>query len=274
MTAPNKNLEALAVPGGRGRAACDKVAGFSNDLAVALRRSVPFLARKRVPVTAETPRCVSFAELAADETIVHATAFAMKQKKEDAGTHGLILLDETALSRILDGVLGGDGSPSGGAKRPTAAQGALASRISVSLLKAFAEVLTSKLEVMIEPHPSKDIGSGGAVITSLAIEGGGQILVALPLNGIRADEALPAVDVVDPGLANAIQEVELDVVAELGKVRLPLDAIVKLQVGDVLRLSLPLDERARVCAGGAVIFHGRPTASGDVVGVALERTAA
>ena len=68
-------------------------------------------------------------------------------------------------------------------------------------------------------------------------------------------------------------DVELDVVAELGKVRLPLEAIAQLAVGDVIRLSLPLDERARICAGGATLFHGRPTASGHVVAVAIERPA-
>jgi flagellar motor switch protein FliM len=52
---------------------------------------------------------------------------------------------------------------------------------------------------------------------------------------------------------------------------LPLRAIANLKVGDVLRLGLPLDERARVSAGGAELFQGRPTASGDVVAVALER---
>jgi flagellar motor switch protein FliM len=269
----NNKLEALAVPGGRGRAACQRVAEFSNDLAVALRRSVPFLSRRRVPITAEPARCQSFAELAADDSIVHATAFTMKQKPSDGGTHGLVLLDETALARILDGVLGGDGSPSPAApKRPTAAQGALASRISSSLLRAFGEVLANKLELTIEAHPSKDIESGGAVVVALSIDGGGRILIALPLTGIRTDEPIPN-ETVDTRLVNALQDVELDVVAELGKVRLPLDTIVQLQVGDVLRLSLPLDERARVCAGGAVIFHGRPTASGDSVGVALERSA-
>ena len=103
------------------------------------------------------------------------------------------------------------------------------------------------------------------------MEGGGKILLALPLSSIHATKE-PVEDAeVDSGIAMALTEVEVDIVAELGKVRLPLEAIASLKVGDVLRLALPLDERARVCAGGAVLFHGRPTASGEVVAVALER---
>src|SRR5262249_55403126 len=105
------------------------------------------------------------------------------------------------------------------------------------------------------------------------IEGGGKVFLALPLAAVMQDEEAAEPTHLDSGIAAAMTDVELDVVAELGKVRLPLEAIASLAVGDVIRLSLPLDERARVCAGGATLFHGRPTASGHVVAVAIERSA-
>jgi flagellar motor switch protein FliM len=261
-------IQALSVPGGRGRAACLRVSEISNDLATALRRAVPFLARRRVAITAEMPRCVSFADLAADITIVHACAFAAGRPN----TRGLVLVDEAALARILDGVLGGDGSPTLGVAALTSAQNALAARVSGTMLRAFGDVITHKLGISVEPTSVKEIDAGSAVVVTLAMDGGGKVLFAVPLSAIRSDEPAEAEDY-DVGIAAAMTDVELDVVAELGKVRLPLDALARLQVGDVLRLALPLDERARVCAGGAVLFHGRPTASGDAVGVALERLA-
>jgi len=262
-------IEALSVPGGRGRAACARIAEFTGDLATALRRSVPFLARKRVGITADEPRCVSFAHLAADATIVHAVAFTIGGS--GSSSRGLVLLDEVALARMLDGVLGGGGENSSlGSATLTSAQLALASRVSGGILKAFSEVLTAKLGVEVKPTTNKEIEPGAAVVAALALDAGGKIFIALPISAVQTSEATVA-EAINSGIANAMREVAVDIVAELGKVRLPLEAIANLKVGDVLRLTLPLDERARVCAGGAMLFQGRPTASGEVVAVALER---
>lgn len=270
-------LEALAVPGGRGRAARARMTDVASPLAAALRRAVPFLSRRRVAVIAKAARCLSFAELAADATIAHVSTFVVRTagggSPSTAAMRGLVLFDDVALARILDGVLGGDGSASTSGVAPTSAQSALASRVTGSMLRAFGDVLASRLSLAIEPTPSKDVEAGAAVVLPLAMDGGGTVLLALPLSAIARDEDAAEPQQVDSGIAAAMTDVELDVIAELGKVRLPLEAIAQLAVGDVLRLSLPLDERARICAGGATLFHGRPTASGHVVAVAIERAA-
>ncbi|MBX3206251.1 MAG: FliM/FliN family flagellar motor switch protein [Labilithrix sp.] len=269
-------LEALAVPGGRGRAASARVAEVASALAGALRRAVPFLSRRRVAVDAKPVRCVAFADLAGDGGVAHASAFTVRAagaSPSAAATRGLILLDDVALARILDGVLGGDGSPSRSGAPPTSAQSALASRVTGSMLRAFGDVLASRLSLAIEPTTSKDIEAGAAVVLPLVMDGGGTVQLALPLSAIARDDDAAEPQHLDSGIAAAMTDVELDVVAELGKVRLPLEALAELAVGDVIRLSLPLDERARICAGGATLFHGRPTASGHVVAVAIERPA-
>jgi len=262
-------IKTLAQPGGRGRAACAKAAEAGPELAAALKRALPFLARKRVAVTADPTTCTSFAELAADETIVYTTAFHEKT----SNTRGVVLFDEAALARVLDGVLGGGDVITLPSPKLTSAQTALASRVGTAILRGLGDVLAGRLGVALEPSASKEIDAGAAVALTLVLDGGGRISIALPLASIRAEEPSADADRIDPGIEAAMNDVELDVVAELGKVRLSLDTIMKLQVGQVLRLSLPLDERARVSAGGATLFHGRPTASGDVVAVALERAA-
>lgn len=270
-------LEAFTVPGGRGRAACTRIDDASGALAAALRRAVPFLSRHRVAVTAEPARCIPFAELASDGSIVHASSFTARGvgrgSPGTASLRGLVLFDETALARILDGVFGGDGSPTAKSAGPTSAQSALASRVTGSMLRAFGQVLASRLSLAIEPATSKDIEAGAAVILTLVMDGGGKVVLALPLSAVTRDEEVAEPSHSDSGIALAMTDVVLDVVAELGRVRLPLEAIARLAVGDVIRLSLPLDERARICAGGATLFHGRPTASGHVVAVAIERPA-
>jgi flagellar motor switch protein FliM len=266
---PTKDqIRTLSEPGGRGRAACAKAASAGPELAAALKRALPFLARKRLAIVPDQTRCVSFAELAADTSILYTQAW----KDKGTNARGLVFFDEAGLARVLDGVLGGGTSTKLPSAKLTSAQLALASRVTTSIVRAFADALESKLGLAIEPIASKEIDAGVAVTLSLAIEGEGRISVALPLACIRADEPSEPPKV-DDGIAAAMMDVDIDIVAELGKVRLSLDAIAKLRVGDVVRLSLPLDERARVSAGGAVLFHGRPTASGEVVAVALERMA-
>ncbi|HVH45747.1 MAG TPA: FliM/FliN family flagellar motor switch protein [Labilithrix sp.] len=271
-------IEALSVPGGRGRAACARVAELGSDLGGALRRAIPFLARRRVVITAEPARCVPFADLASDPKIAHASAFTIRAVGSPtpapaAAVRGVVLFDEVALARILDGVLGGDGSATTAVSAPSSAQTALATRVTGTLLRAFSEVIASRLALLVEPAAAKDIAAGTAVVLPLVMEGGGKVMLAIPLSVVTQDEESTDSDRIDSGLAAAMTDVELDVVAELGKVRLPLEAIAQLAIGDVIRLSLPLDERARICAGGATLFHGRPTASGHVVAVAIERMA-
>jgi flagellar motor switch protein FliM len=277
-TAIGTRLEALSVPGGRGRAACARVAELASDFGGALRRAVPFLSRRRVTVTAEPARCVPFAVLASDPTFVHASAFSIRatgtpSPSSAAAVRGIVLLDEVALARFLDGVLGGDGTASGTASTPSSAQTALASRVTASMLRAFGDVMSARLSLLIESTVSKDVAAGTAVVLGLAMEGGGKVMLAIPLSAIMQDEEAAVPDHIDSGLAAAMTDVELEVVAELGRVRLPLEMLATFAVGDVIRLSLPLDERARICAGGATLFHGRPTASGHVVAVAIESRA-
>lgn len=265
----NDPIKTLSEPGGRGRAACAKVAEAGPELVVALKRALPFFARKRLPISPEPPRCQSFAALAADGSIVYTSAW----NEKNVGVRGLVLFDEAALARVLDGVLGGGDATKLPSLKLTSAQLALSSRVTGAILRAFAEAISAKLGLQIEPTQNKEIDAGMAVVIPLAVEGGGRISIAFPLACIRAEETAETEEV-DEDIAAALLDVDVDVVAELGKIRLSLEAIARLKVGDVVRLSLPLDERARVSAGGSVLFHGRPTASGDVVAVALERKAA
>ena len=80
-----------------------------------------------------------------------------------------------------------------------------------------------------------------------------------------------AVETNDGRMAAVVVEVEVDVVVELGKIKLRLSRLATLAVGDVVHLSLSLDEHAHVCAGGAVLFRGRPTTSGATIAIAIDR---
>lgn len=237
---------------------------ITNDLAIALRKAVPFLARKRVEITVDEPRTTTFAELRLDETVAHTTKLCA------SGKNGQLTLDEIAFARMLDGFFGGDGAVTvKKPARPTAAQAALASKVSDGIFKGFGFVLEKRLGLVVAPSTVKET-TGSAVVVTLSLEGGGKIALALPLNALEVEEPESA-KTPDPTIALALTGVEVDVVAELGRVRLALEQVMKMRVGDVVPLKLALEERARVCAGGATLFYGRPTVAKGAVAIGLER---
>ncbi len=270
MSSPSGLLR-LGITGERSRRAQEILGRASPELVAALRRALPFLTRKRVATVAAPPRAALFSELG---SAVPNMAFSTSFVAGPAGARGLLAMDTAGLSRILDGVLGGGGAPvdalTGGLL--SSAQAALAARVSGGILGAFAQVLRSGLGLAIEvtAGPTDPPDAGACVVLSLAMGGGGIVALVLPLSVLNDG----AVSVESDGrIAAAMEDVEIDVVVELGKVRVPLSALSALAVGDVLQLPLSLDDRARVCAGGAVLFRGRPTAIGLTIGVAIERHA-
>jgi flagellar motor switch/type III secretory pathway protein FliN len=65
----------------------------------------------------------------------------------------------------------------------------------------------------------------------------------------------------DPRMLEAITEVPVEVVAELGRVRLGLRRVLSLEVGQVLRLATAVDEPVIVRVAGVEKFRGAPVIS-------------
>jgi flagellar motor switch protein FliM len=261
-------LARLGITGERSRRAQDNLGRASADLVVALRRVLPFLTRKRVGVVAAPPRTALFADLA---SAVPNIAFTMAFVAGASRAPGVLAIDAAGLSRILDGVLGGgDADPSVlEAGSLSSAQSALAGRVSEGILRAFGEAVRSRLGLTIEATAAATPTQAGVgAVLTLALAGGGVVALAIPLSVLGDGQAV--VESSDGRIAAVMVDVEVDVIAELGKVRLPLSALAALAVGDIVQLSLPLDERARICVGGALLFRGRPTSSGATVAIAIE----
>jgi len=273
-------LVRIGITGERSRRAQEILGGTSPALVLALRRELPFLTRKRIAVVAAPPRTTLYGDVElAVPNIVFTTTFSTgavgAAPSRSPSARGALFFDSTALARVLDGVLGG-GEPDVAPIAPgavSAAQSALAGRVAAGILRAFVDVFRARLGLGLEQTASAPpTDTGACVVLSFSIADGGTIGLAVPIAGLHdGDEPSDTAD--DGRIAAVLVDVEVDVVAELGKVRMPLQALASLRVGDLLQLTLPLEERARVCAGGAVLFHGRPTASGLAIGIVIERHA-
>jgi len=256
------SLAELATAGERGRAAATRLGTIGAELASALRRALPFLARKRVPIAIEPARCALFEDLEKEGKSGHLRAFVTQPN----GVTGALLIDEAALTRIFEGVLGSASSPPKNGF--TAAQNALALRLSEGMVKALS-LATAKLGITLDGQAKASSPTGAAVVATLVIDGAGAIRIALPMAAVSVEDRGSAPPVCD-GIARALIDVELDVIAELGRIRLPLAQLISLKVGDVVRLTLPLDEKARVVAGGVTLYEGRPTTIGDLVAIEIQ----
>ena len=245
-------------------------------LATALRRALPFLTRRDVPVAMEWARAVPAAELMLDlPRPVHVVHLAV----EPGGAPGALVFDAGALSRMLDGVLGGDGralptlNPSG----LTAPQTALVSRTVDGVVRAVAEVLAARANVKIEPTPPRpdadgEGGEGTPIACSFAMgvpPEVGRVVLVLPKGALVSPGASSTGKPADPRVATALGDVDLELVVELARQPIKLGAVLALKVGDTLPLDVSVGGAVCVRADERTLFMARPTASGGRIAVRI-----
>jgi flagellar motor switch protein FliM len=266
----------FALEGERVRRAAQVLERESPRLASALRRALPFLGRRNVPITLLYSRAVPIAELLESlSRPIHATQLVITP----GGGGGAILFDAGAIGMFLDGVLGGDGSslpelpPSG----LTAAQTALVTGLATGIVRTLSDSLAGSLGMSLacrstEIHDATVASAPIACVLELGGEGAvGRVAVLLAKEPLLA--ACPEADAhttaADPRVASVLEGVELDLVAELGSLRLSLRDVARLRVGDTLRLDAAVGATVSVRADGRELFRGLPTTSGGRIALKL-----
>lgn len=266
-------LVKLGLASDRARRACEKLTTLQRPLENAIRRSLPYLARRKVTITSEPPRPALEAEVM--ESLKRPFHVTPLRVSGSARTSGGLALDGNAIAHGLDGMLGGGGGevaaldPAG----LTSAQSALATRLARGLVAAFSDVLGAAGTPIEISTDGGARGPQGAVLVACAIRIGdgddaGTIVILVPAAAVAVGGSVDvARDDADPAMHAAVVEAELEVVAELGRVRLPLSRLVSLSVGDVIRLPLAVDSMARLHVGGRALFEGKPTTRGSQIAI-------
>lgn len=266
-------LVKLGLASDRARRACEKLTTLQRALENAIRRSLPYLARRKVTITSEPPRPALEAEVM--ESLKRPFHVTPLRVSGSARTSGGLALDGNAIAHGLDGMLGG-GRGEVAALDPaglTSAQSALATRLARGLVAAFADVLGAAGTPIEISTDGAARGPQGAVLVACAIRIGdgddaGTIVILVPAAAVAVGGSVDvARDDADPAMHAAVVEAELEVVAELGRVRLPLSRLVSLSVGDVIRLPLAVDSMARLHVGGRALFEGKPTTRGSQIAI-------
>ena len=184
---------------------------------------------------------------------------------------------------ILDGVLGGETAAlcrSSNARRVDAAQVALVSRVVDGVVRSFSEVLSKRLAIELHGSApqSEDAGSEAAPIAcsfeiATSTQQGRVVLLVAKEALLGGAEAAPKAvsGTVDPRVANIVEQVELDLVAELARLRMTLGHLARLRVGDMVRLDVPVGGAINVRADGHVVLRGHPTTNAGQIAIRIAK---
>jgi len=266
----------FAAEGARVRKAASSLEQASAFLASALKRALPFLSARGETVQLSFARATPVGDLLAEMSRpIHATKLVL----DPGGAHGALVLDAGAISTILDGVLGGDGRtpPTLDEAGLSAPQIALVARVVDGIVRSFSEVLSRKFDLTlasVPPDADDAMAEGAPIACCLEITGGAQVgrvvlLLAKEALLTKAESREHPVHADDPRVAAVVESVEVELVAELARTRMPIGTLSRLKVGDTVRLDVPVGGVVDVRIDGRVLLRGRPTTQAGQIAIRL-----
>jgi flagellar motor switch protein FliM len=238
------------------------------------RRSMPFLARHRARIVATPVQIASMATDAANPLPTGPT-YAVRLGTKDGNAWATITLNSDAIALTLEGALGGASTAAPvqlTAPDLTSAQRALISRVGQSLALDLATAVReeARLTMVILPadSPAPQTSPSDALEVICQVEGmqvPASMVISASAEALEAsarEHAVPGEGAQgDPRFLEAMQEVPLEVVAELGRISLGLKKVLSFRVGDVVRLYTATDDPVSVRVGGVEKFVGMPILS-------------
>lgn len=302
---PVRSLLGEAVEGGAQRRVLGAMDERAADIALAMRKGVPFLMRQSVPIEPELSKLSRARDLEHDVTLAAGPVFSVPLATDPGGSRAMLIFDRNAVAFLLEGALGGspDDAENGESPELTSPQRAVMTRIADSMLKAVSESLGPlgvKLRRLPATMGSPPEGQFAAITFTLggppkteaadenAVEGFGapaeapppsekpqpRIVFALGRDalsnaGLGLFTEARQRDDSSKRIPQVLSEVELDVVVELGRVRRKLGEIDSLKVGDVIRLGSIVRQPVILRVQGHPVFRGKPTTSGTQLAVSI-----
>jgi flagellar motor switch protein FliM len=237
------------------------------------RKTLPFLVKRRARLVPE-PVCI--VDLGAERVVERGPVFEIVLEAEEGPAWACLTLGPEALAVMLEGALGGSekNASSGIGADLTLAQTALVSKLARRLAEDFAEAVKSEVGIILRATSARSIPAGDerdavfpdGLRSECAFEGiAGDARMSIAMGAEALESAAKGdpepEEANDPRMSEAIVEVPVEVIAELGRVRLGLRRVLSLEVGQVLRLATAVDEPVIVRVAGVEKFRGAPVIS-------------
>jgi flagellar motor switch protein FliM len=256
------------------RGAMQAMAHVAQRFARSARRTLPFLVKRKARIV---PEAVAIVDLGADQIVQQGPIYEVILGTPGGPAWGLMTLNTDAIGVVLEGVLGGgdSGGASGLGNDLTLAQSALVGRITRALADDFAEAVRAEVGIGLLVEVQHSVARGDEREANFSdglsvdcafdgIAGAARITIAIGAEALesaaRENDPTPT-QAGDPRMAEAIAEVAVELVAQLGTVRLGLRRVLSLQPGQVLRLDTAVDDPVSVRVAGVTKFVGVPVIS-------------
>lgn len=256
------------------RGAMQAMTHVGQRFARAARRTLPFLVKRHARVA---PDAVNIVDLGAERLVAQGPIYEVLLAEPGGSAWGLLTFNNEALGLMLEGVLGaaeGASATSLGAEL-TLAQAALVGKLARALAQDFIQAVELEAGIKLKIELAHGVGSGDEREASQSdglcidcrfegIPGGSILSIALGAEALESaakDNDTPAAQSGDPRMAEAVCDVPIDLVAELGSVTLGLKRVLNLKVGQVLRLTTAVDDPVTIRVAGLKKFVGAPVIS-------------
>jgi flagellar motor switch protein FliM len=259
------------------------MAQVAARFARAARRTLPFLVRAKSRLV---PQSVSIINPADDVTTgPEGPSFDVVLEAEELPAWASLTIGAAALKFVLEGSLGAKTPGTGElGSELTLAQRAVVARVARSLAEDFSAAVRDEVgltftvassharaaDEMVEP-PGVDGLRVDCLLEQLQDDPVISIAISAEALETAAREQNDDVPIAaDPRMAEAMRDVPIEVIVELGKTKLGLRTILELKVGQVVRLDTAVDDPAIVRIGGVEKFAARPVVSRGQLAVEIK----
>lgn len=266
------------------RAAMSALSGVAETFGRAARRTLPFLLRQRVRLNLGEPAIGNPSESGAAES---GPCYVVTLAEPEGSGWASLTLNGPCLARLLEGSLGNSQVSEGASlgERLTLAQRVLIAKIAERLGVDFADAIRKETGLDLKVGGSHALDNdeeettdlSDALYIELSLEGEGDpASLVLAISADALDEAVrdgeeTTVAKGDPRVAEALQNVEVPLVAELGRLSLGLRRVVNLKEGQVLRLPTLVENPIPLTVGGIAKFQVAPVTSRGQLAVQIIR---
>ncbi len=256
------------------RAAFTALSNIAEHFGRGTRRTLPFLLRQRLQLTLGEPSIGSPEDSDAAQV---GPCYAVALDEEIGNAWASLTLNGPCLARLLEGSLGNSQVSEGASlgDKLTLAQRVLIAKIAQKLGNDFSEAIKKETGLELKVTGGRALGSeeenaddgNDALYIELKLEGDGDpASIVLAISADSLDEAVRTGEEHepnrgDPRMAEALADVRVTLVAELGRAQLGLKRVMGLKTGQVLRLPTLVENPIPLSIAGIPKFQVSPVTS-------------